>query len=167
MMQKIQAWKKRGAAAAIANRKRSKRIYEAEVTYEADKTDPETCVVAGQGLWVSRPGERSKWSIQPRDRFSNVTNQPSSSFGVVVRPHKPGSNSEEELRAAKAKLYGGAVGGCEAEGLCSIAMNQGPYSATLISWLWYTHGEYDIHVLLGGVPPVSYTHLTLPTIPLV
>ena len=152
MMQKIQAWKKRGAAAAIANRKRSKRIYEAEVTYEADKTDPETCVVAGQGLWVSRPGERSKWSIQPRDRFSNVTNQPSSSFGVVVRPHKPGSNSEEELRAAKAKLYGGAVGGCEAEGLCSIAMNQGPYSATLISWLWYTHGEYDIHVLLGGVP---------------
>ena len=149
LVSRMDAWRKRGAAKAIERRRRAEQIYRESVFYEAGDTDPATCVVSGSGLWKARAKERATWTIQPRDAFSNATDEPHGSFRVRV---------QRDPDAPREVIHGGTALApppdlsATSESLASISVGEGADGCALVSWLWHAHGGFLVHVTLHGKP---------------
>ena len=148
LVSRMDAWRKRGAAKAIERRRRAEQIYRESVFYEAGDTDPATCVVSGSGLWKARAKERATWTIQPRDAFSNATDEPHGSFRVRVQcdPDARARSSMAAPRSPPPDLS------ATSESLASISVGEGADGCALVSCLWHAHGGFLVHVTLHGKP---------------
>ena len=90
LMSRLNAWRTRGAAAAIKARRRNKRLYTGAVSYSPAPTDPLQCVMSGDGLWSAREMARTRFTIQPRDEYGNPTDEAADAWCLkIVRAPEP------------------------------------------------------------------------------